>query len=201
MGTGVKGPRQGLAPAGPAPAADPNPVLLFSVFGGMLMTAAGLLYRLLTRDGLSRVPEQPMPGLLELRDLFDRAQALQNDHSELIFQAGAENDALYPIGAHTMWIIDVFHYRRIRDESVLAFVGISRETLRIMPYPLDPALADQIAWNLKTLQRSLDLSSQASAFREAAFALSGGFEAVTTALHLLSEPDNDDLDDEYMLFA
>jgi len=156
----------------------------------------------LTRDGLNRAPsQQPVPGLQELRDHFDRAQALQNDHSELIFQAGVENDAQYPIGEHALWTADLSRYRRIRDESVLVLVGISRETLRVTPYPLAPAEADRIAWDLQTLQRSLDRSSQAGAFREAAFALSGGFEAAASALHMLSEPHQDDLDDETMLFA
>lgn len=180
---------------------DPNPVLLFNVFGGMLMTAAGLFYRLLAWDLSERTGTEIQPVLRELRGLFDRAQSLQNDHSELIFEAGSENEALYPIGEHTIWTTDLLRYRRIRDESVQVFVRVSREVLRVTPYPVASAAADQLAWDLRAIQRSLDSSFRAGTFREAAFALSGGFAAAASSLQALAEPDHDDLDDAYMPFA
>jgi hypothetical protein len=201
MGNGLRMPPAGLPNSVPAHAVDPNPALLFNVFGGMLMAAAGLFYRLLTRDSARRADVKVAPVLRELHGLFDRAQTLQDDHSELIFLAGAENEALYPIGEHTMWTADLLRYRRIRDESVHVFVRISRETLRVTPYPLAPAAADQIAWDLRAIQRSLDSSFRAGAFREAAFALSGGFDAATSSLRVLVDADHDDLDEAYMPFA
>jgi hypothetical protein len=180
---------------------DPNPVLLFSLFGGMLMTAAGLFYRLLAWDSSKRTGIQIEPVFRELRGLFERAQSLQNDHSELIFQAGSENEALYPIGEHTVWNTDLLHYRRIRDESVQVFVRISRETLRVTPYAVASTVADQITWDLAAIQRSLDSSFRAGTFREAAFALSGGFAAAASSFQALADSDQVDLDDTYMPFA
>jgi hypothetical protein len=194
-------PSLGSVSGGTGATVDPNPALLFNVYGGMLMTAAGLFYRLLARDSAHHSGVGAARGLTELLALFDQAQGLQNDHSELIFQSSAENKALYPIGEHTAWTADLFRYRKIRDESIHVFVRIARETLRIRPYSLRAAVADQIAWDLQAVQRSLVSYSKAGAFREAAFALSGGFDAATSSLRILANTDQDELDETHMPFA
>jgi hypothetical protein len=185
----------------PAQFVDPNPVLLFNLYAGMLITAAGFFFRLLARDGDSRSTESAEPGVRALRDFYDRGQALQNAHSELIFQAGAENHSIYPIGEQTVWTADLLQYRNIRDDSMVVFLEISREALRVTPFLLQRDVADELAWGLRALQNSIERTWQAGTFRETAFALSGGFEAATVSLHSLTRPDRDDLDDEFMLFA
>jgi hypothetical protein len=201
MGNGLKMPKARLTHGKHAHVVDPNPALLFNVFGGMLMTAAGLFYRLLALDLSERTGVEIEPLLRELHGLFDRAQSLQNDHRELIYEAGSENEPLYPIGEHTIWTTDLLRYRRIRDESVQVFLRISRETLRVTPYAVASAAADQLAWDLRAIQRSLDSSFGAGTFREAAFALSGGFAAAASSLQALMDSDHDDLDDAYMPFV
>ena len=201
MGDGLRMPSLGSVSGGTGATVDPNPALLFNVYAGMLMSAAGLFHRLLARDSAHFSGMGATPGLTELLALFDRAQGLQNDHTELIFLSRAENQALHPIGEHTVWTADLFRYRKIRDESIHVFVRISRETLRIRPYALRAAVADQIAWDLQAVQRSLVSYSKAEAFREVAFALSGGLDAATASLRVLVNTDEDELDDTHMPFA
>lgn len=171
---------------------DPNPVMLFHVYSGILMAISGIVYRSITASLLPNPAESDDQEMHSLVSHLSFVSDLLQDHAMLISTAGAAAQNMLPLGAHTLWLspLQMERYTTIRDGVINATTAIIQECASLNNVTIAPALIPLIEKDLKVIQASIRGVFSMNTFGEAAEILRTGFSSALYVFDLILHEDD-----------